>query len=337
MTDLKVAQLPWDPVPLQTQPQHAPPAPGNIAKHQPQTVPSNANPIPPQSAANGSQRANDGTRIKAEPASYPSPVSQQNGYSVPPVPQYPPGYKMTAQQRAAMALHQSYGPQAAQQISQLQQQANQQRPQGVSSAPYPKMEDQKPLLSSLPPFSPSTSQAPNPTVSSAQTDGSGDSLAEWKAEIARRRELAAQNPGEGDRLLREHFLETQQRLEGGGLMIPLAERHVPLQGTKRKLGNAEAGAVSVPETDPAPPASTLRSSSLSRAQGDAAADEDADGEVDEDAINSDLDDSDQPEDDENNEENTDQIMLCTYDKVQRVKNKWKCTLKDGIVKVGSTE
>jgi transcription initiation factor TFIIA large subunit len=246
------------------------------------------------------------------------------------------GHKMTAQQRAVMNLHHSY-PQAAQQISQLQQQANQQRPQGGPSVPYQKMEEQKPSLSSLPSFSPTTLQAPNPPVSSAQTDGSGDSLAEWKAEVVRRRELAARNPGEGDRLLREHFLEAQQRLEGGGLMLPLAQRRMPLNGTKRKIQNAKACEVPVLDTDSTQATATSHSPSLVRAQGDAAGDDDADGEIDEDAINSDLDDSDQQEDDENNEENTDQIMLCTYDKVQRVKNKWKCTLKDGIVKVGSTE
>ncbi|KAF2454753.1 hypothetical protein BDY21DRAFT_260028, partial [Lineolata rhizophorae] len=53
---------------------------------------------------------------------------------------------------------------------------------------------------------------------------------------------------------------------------------------------------------------------------------------DEDAINSDLDDS----EDENaagvgDEEALGEVMLCTYDKVQRVKNKWKCTLKDGVL------
>lgn len=30
-------------------------------------------------------------------------------------------------------------------------------------------------------------------------------------------------------------------------------------------------------------------------------------------------------------------ILCTYDKVQRVKNKWKCTLKDGVMSVGGKE
>lgn len=109
------------------------------------------------------------------------------------------------------------------------------------------------------------------------------------------------------------------------------------KGTKRKIRHAETSDILVANAAPEQSAGRSQPSSLFRAQGDAAGDDDADGEVDEDAINSDLDDSDQQEDDENNEENTDQIMLCTYDKVQRVKNKWKCTLKDGIVKVGSTE
>lgn len=248
-----------------------------------------------------------------------------------------PPYKMNAQQRAAMNLQQSFGTQAAPQISRLQHQAGQQRSQGVPAAPYPKTEDQKPPLSSHPPFSATTSQAPNAPASSAQTDGSGDSLAEWKAEVARRRELAAQNPGEGERLFREHWLETQQRLEGGGLMLPLSEHRKSSMGIKRKIRDSDTGKVPFSDADAAQDARAMSISSLPRAQADASADDDADGDVDEDAINSDLDDSDQQEDDENNEENTDQIMLCTYDKVQRVKNKWKCTLKDGIVKVGSTE
>ena len=65
-------------------------------------------------------------------------------------------------------------------------------------------------------------------------------------------------------------------------------------------------------------------------------DDDDEDEVDEDAINSDLDDPDEVGE-ENNEEETDQVMLCTYDKVARVKNKWKCTLKDGILRVDGSE
>lgn len=55
-------------------------------------------------------------------------------------------------------------------------------------------------------------------------------------------------------------------------------------------------------------------------------DDDAGGDSD---INSELDDDDS--EDENVE--TDHIILCQYEKVTRIKNKWKCVLKDGIVNI----
>ncbi|CAL1706261.1 unnamed protein product [Somion occarium] len=60
---------------------------------------------------------------------------------------------------------------------------------------------------------------------------------------------------------------------------------------------------------------------------------------DEEAINSDLDDSDS--DNERDIESgggadTD-IVFCTYDKVARVKNKWKCILKDGMIHVNGRD
>ena len=59
---------------------------------------------------------------------------------------------------------------------------------------------------------------------------------------------------------------------------------------------------------------------------------------DEDAINSDLDDPDDAAiEEEEDEGRPNQIMLCTYDKVQRVKNKWKCVLKDGVLNTGGKE
>ena len=62
-----------------------------------------------------------------------------------------------------------------------------------------------------------------------------------------------------------------------------------------------------------------------------------DDEEDEDAINSDLDDPDELELNADGEEEASKVMLCTYDKVQRVKNKWKCTLKDGILRLEGQE
>ncbi|KAG6920158.1 hypothetical protein DXG01_004924 [Tephrocybe rancida] len=61
--------------------------------------------------------------------------------------------------------------------------------------------------------------------------------------------------------------------------------------------------------------------------------------LDSEAINSDLDDSD-TEGEEEAEEGaageTD-IVFCTYDKVARVKNKWKCILKDGMIHVNGKD
>ena len=76
----------------------------------------------------------------------------------------------------------------------------------------------------------------------------------------------------------------------------------------------------------------------SRAQFDGPGGDDDAEEDDEDAINSDLDDPEENEAEENDAEDAvGQVMLCTYDKVQRVKNKWKCTLKDGILTTGGKE
>jgi transcription initiation factor TFIIA large subunit len=164
------------------------------------------------------------------------------------------------------------------------------------------------------------------TVDTSQTDGAGDVRDDWETEFARRKAFAAAHSTEGDNLFRTHFQARQQALEGGGLLKALDERLIPNKSTTRKV-NALANADGA--------SSNLFTPSVARAQGDAAGDDD--DEEDEDAINSDLDDPDDLAAAEENGENTDQVMLCTYDKVQRVKNKWKCTLKDGVLRVDGTE
>ncbi|KAK3811957.1 MAG: transcription factor IIA, alpha/beta subunit [Benniella sp.] len=60
-----------------------------------------------------------------------------------------------------------------------------------------------------------------------------------------------------------------------------------------------------------------------------------DGEEDEDddtGLGSDLDDSDGDMDDE-----SENIVLCQYDKVSRTKSKWKCVLKDGIMQINGRD
>ncbi|BGP25522.1 transcription factor TFIIA complex subunit Toa1 [Rhodotorula toruloides] len=64
------------------------------------------------------------------------------------------------------------------------------------------------------------------------------------------------------------------------------------------------------------------------------------GDADEDAINSDLDDDDDDDlalDDEEGEQGGGDFVLALYEKVQRVKNKWKVTLKDGLASVNGRE
>lgn len=60
---------------------------------------------------------------------------------------------------------------------------------------------------------------------------------------------------------------------------------------------------------------------------------------DSEAINSDLDDSDtEGEDDgEDSGQGDTDIVFCTYDKVGRVKNKWKCILKDGMIHINGKD
>jgi len=58
--------------------------------------------------------------------------------------------------------------------------------------------------------------------------------------------------------------------------------------------------------------------------------------LDDDEINSDLDDTDEEDGNAEGEE-TQNIILCMYDKVTRTKNKWKCQLKDGIMSVNGKD
>lgn len=220
----------------------------------------------------------------------------------------------SARDRAANALHQKYGAAAANSVHQMQAQA--QVGQG-----YPQMHPN--AHGQMPPIKQEQSY---PHMGPGQTDGGGDSLADWKAEVARRR--AAAESGDGDRLLREHLKQRMSQYEAGGLLRPLAEHESPSKIARRAALTAPLSQI----------ATTESTSSVPRITGQS---DGADGDVkeeDEDAINSDLDDPDDlVADDHDADESEGQVMLCTYDKVQRVKNKWKCTLKDGILTTGGKE
>ncbi|KAF7336867.1 Transcription factor IIA alpha/beta subunit [Mycena venus] len=63
-----------------------------------------------------------------------------------------------------------------------------------------------------------------------------------------------------------------------------------------------------------------------------------DADADAEAINSDLDDSDTENEEENEEAQPESdIVFCTYERVARVKNKWKCVLKDGMIHTGGKD
>ncbi|KMU72100.1 hypothetical protein CISG_00409 [Coccidioides immitis RMSCC 3703] len=310
LSSLGVAQFPWDPPP------------------QPPPPPPQQAPIPPAARDRAVQCASSFQN------KYPSPRRVWLPQMALDKLRTEPGYPTTstgipttaahiAQQRAADALHQRYGAAAASQILQLQAQSQaalslpgQQRLQ-TSQFNGPQSQDPK--------VSQQGSQSN--TVGNGQTDGAGDSeidaLSEWKAEVARRREEATKNGAQADRVMRE--------MEGNGLLAPLHERYPRANGKKRKVTIKEESAIPGPSI-------ASEGTIPSQAGGYDGVDEfGIKKDEDEDAINSDLDDPDDLLDDPEGDDAVGQVMLCTYDKVQRVKSKWKCTLKDGILTTGGKE
>ncbi|KAL2824161.1 transcription factor IIA, alpha/beta subunit [Aspergillus cavernicola] len=345
LSSLGVAQFPWDPPP----PQPAPAQPQNQQILPPTaTVPSNA-PRPPQHppvhhipqqqhvppqhphphslpppgpplhaptpvGASGSHPMGHSPQIKTEPGlnGHPGLPPMSHIMAVPPNAQ-------SARERATNLIQQRYGAAAANSVSQMQAQS--QPPMGLprplNMPNMPQMPNgQHHQIKQEPGYHPT----PHPSLNNAQTDGAaGDALSEWKVEVARRREAAKRQKGEGDHALRDHLRQRMLQLEGGGLMLPLDERESQPKGSTLSLNAAG------PSTTP-------------RAQFDGPGGDDTKEEDDEDAINSDLDDPDDlVAEDHDSEDSVGQVMLCTYDKVQRVKNKWKCTLKDGILTTGGKE
>jgi transcription initiation factor TFIIA large subunit len=224
---------------------------------------------------------NGGVQIKTEPA--------YEGYS-------------SAQDRAANILKQQYGQQAAASISQIQQQSGfampgQQRAQSGFQMPGQQPQQR---TSQMPQNSPAQIIPP---LSEAQIDGGADySMPDVANNDALRRAA--------DGTIRAQIRDLGARLDNG-LMVPLAE-HRPVIKVKREVpeasatgepGSSSAAAPRIPQMD---------------GEDDLFDDDDV---KDEDAINSDLDDS---EDDlgEVDDEDEDgaairEAILCTYDKVQR--------------------
>ena len=222
------------------------------------------------------------------------------------------GQPHLAQQRAAQLMQQQFGQQASNSIGALHAsgtglQTIQRRPSSNQHDAKSTMR-QDPALSSMP-----WGQEPEPygDISYSQTDGAGDSNDQWDAVVMQRNSRGDEEPLGRiavDGMIRRQVEAMSQRLEGGGLMVPLEERRPTIPQRR------------APRTQPRSGPSQL----------DGAAEDDEE-------IGSDLDD---PEDDVNDDIQADtggDIILCLYDKVQRVKNKWKCTLKDGVVTVDGKE
>lgn len=148
--------------------------------------------------------------------------------------------------------------------------------------------------------------------------------------VAARRAADAEDPegrAEADRLMRTHLEAMMAPIETG-LGMPL--KQMPKGKESRAINRVRQEKMAEQSARKLP-----TGASVPQLDGD---EDDEEKVADEDAINSDLDD---PEDDDAAGDGSDDemidYMLCTYDKVQRVKNKWKCTLKDGILTTNKKE
>ncbi|KAI4631666.1 uncharacterized protein J4E87_002372 [Alternaria ethzedia] len=325
LSALKIAHFPWDPAPEPVR--------------QPPTVPSNVKVDNDMPSVSGPQEALNFPNV---------PVKQEGGYQ-PPVANYPPaqtannGYGGTydqnqqlAHQRAAALVQQrvqqqghvqqnfpnlaqqGHLPQMPMQNQQQQQQqrmmAQQQQQQQQQHQRPPQQQQQQGMPQQRPP--------PQNHMYTSQTDGSGDAMADWEALKAARAADAVERMAADD-FMRSH-VDAMAMRQDSGLMVPL--NSMP-KGRKRKA------AIRVLQAEDAEASSSAPVPARFDGDDDVKPEEDPD-----DAINSDLDDSeDELGDGDNSDDEMVDYMLCTYDKVQRVKNKWKCTLKDGILTTNKKE
>ena len=347
-----MASFPWDPPPVQPSPQ---PVPTNS------TLPSNV-PRLPNSGSNAANAAISATvggppgggdvRVKNEPTDH-------NNYN--PIPPMPANYSnlnnTIATQRAAQNLAQKYGPSAQSQIDQLQSQAGikpsqspvvgqQSRPAGApGNVQLPPLQNDQAMkeyrerqrqqaqqmrnlqVQQQQQRQQTPTQQPQrpPTLASGQVDGAS----EWDAYVAQRRQGAADSQ-HADATLRQQLEATSLAMSGGGFMEPLSSHPKRRPAHPQTPSSFPPG--QIPQVDGL--ASNNSNDDLEPKY------KDDDDEEDADAITSDLDDPDDnnvAEDDEEEGGGNGQIMVCTYDKVTRLKNKWKCTLKDGVLTTGGKE
>lgn len=319
------------------------PVPSNVPKAQPaQTIGT-----PQHSVANA---AAAGPRIKAEPGTESYQVPQYSGFE--------PNYNNNeAYQRAEALIRQKQGAGADPHIQQLQRQSGEPH-QAHRPAAHPGNIQLPPQLSeqqrreymerqrqqSFQQMRQSQQAQQRPAVGNAQTDGAN----EWAVLVAQHRADELANPNatyEADMTFRELSKQASRAMEGGGVMEPLSERSGPSQLKKRKVCNAAAVGPLISSLADPQLRNPHRNVNIAQLDGLDSDEETKSGikpeselEDDEDAINSDLDDpNDNAIGEDRDDEDETEIMACTYDKVARVKNKWKCTLKDGILNTGGRE
>ncbi|OTB19241.1 hypothetical protein K445DRAFT_54125 [Daldinia sp. EC12] len=322
LSQQQLATFPWDPKPDAPTPAAA--AAASAPQPQGLTMP-----------MAGGQPSN-GPGIKSEPNVKTEPGLENSPMMTQTTQQSGPG---VVQERVSQQLQSMYGDRAAASINKLREQSfpqNQQRP-GNQPIPqnyqgqYQQGHPQQQYRPGMPPNGQPQQQPqqqqqqqqqrmtmPNgqrPTQSQMDgADDTGDHVG-----VILRRTSAGENVEMGrvqiDNLLHAQIAANAKAMEGGGLMLPL----------KRK---GKSQAVSQHST-PLP-------GGISQFDGtdDGVKDEASD---DADAINSDLDDPDDNIEDDDEDEDGGHIMLCMYDKVQRVKNKWKCVLKDGVLSVNGKD
>ncbi|EPE35465.1 Transcription factor IIA (TFIIA), beta-barrel [Glarea lozoyensis ATCC 20868] len=370
LSSLNVATFPWDPKPeppqAVVQPPTLPSNAGNYMSAPPHGVQPQMQQMPPLQNPNG-------PRIKTEPGLENSNIGMSQAPYQNPVLAMPNA--TTAQQRAAQHLQNSYGqraaasinaiqgsapPQAGQpgmQMTQQQQQAMQQQqhrqmqmqqqqqqaqrggqmpPQLQSNrGPAPTMTQEQyrqamaaqaqQKLQSQGVVNGQNPQMPNvqngqgqSSLAGAQVDGGDDEVESvgLVKQLNENGEETIMGRFEIDGMIRQKIEAMGQKMEGGGLMLPLKQASTASKRQRK-----------------------VKKSELSGQHDGAGSDDDLKEEdIDEDAINSDLDDPDDGLNEEDDDEDSNShIMLCMYDKVQRVKNKWKCVMKDGVLTVNGKE
>ncbi|KAL2258591.1 hypothetical protein VTK26DRAFT_8061 [Humicola hyalothermophila] len=322
LSQQNVAQFPWDPKP---EPQPAPAAsaappnaapmnapPPNAAAHYTQSTLSPQNPAQSLSLPGTHLPNPNGPAIKQEPDLAPTET----------IPKQEPGFQPmhhgynaahaargTAAQRAAQALENQYGQRAAASINAIHSGIASQMNPAVQAHQAPRQGQPQQHMNLQQQYrqgvAASIQQRMQQVSHSGQPNGLPSAQVDGAAETAEATSSSEQ--------LRAQLAERARQMEGGGLMLPLSK--IPSR----------------------PGLSSQEQRTAGPAQVDGPDDDVKEEDSDEDAINSDLDDPDEDRDDEDEDDDSMNMMLCMYDKVQRVKNKWKCILKDGVLTVNGKE